>query len=109
MFAQNAHKETMKEESKIVNKHTIELLRVVDNAYTPDELRSQDGKEYPLRLNLEGPVIGKAVMRYDEATMTLNAEFEVSDPKIVKYLNQNASSVYGYSAPEIKKESNNGS
>lgn len=67
--------------------------------FTDEALKEQDGKKIPLRLEIGGPVIGEATLRYDSDTGELKTEMRIDDPKIAAFLGQDASAIV------FKKES----
>lgn len=54
--------------------------------FTEEALKAQDGKKVPLTLEIGGPVIGEATLRYNPGTGDLQAQFQVDDPKIAESL-----------------------
>jgi hypothetical protein len=54
--------------------------------FTKEVLKAQDGKEVPLTLETGGPVIGKATLHYHEESGELRADFEITDPKVKEFL-----------------------
>lgn len=73
-----------------MDKHTV---------FTEEAFKSQDGKKVPLTLELGGPVIGEATMKYNPETGDLEAQMRVDDPNVQEFLGQDVSSV------SYKKES----
>lgn len=63
--------------------------------FTAEVLEAQDGKEMPLTLEPGGPVIGRAVMKYDPETQTLNADLTVESPELREILEAPASDHFG--------------
>lgn len=59
--------------------------------FTEEALKAQDGKKVPLTLEIGGPVIGEAIMKYDPETGNLMGEFRVDDPDIAKQLESHLS------------------
>lgn len=62
------------------------LIQRVDDQFTEEALRENDGKVVPLRLENSGPIIGEATLRYVEDERALKADFRVEDPKIAELL-----------------------
>lgn len=54
--------------------------------YSPEVLKEQDGRVVPLRLGVDGPVIGEAKLKYVPGTGHLEARFAVNDPKVAEML-----------------------
>lgn len=86
------------------------LVQEVDNVFTEEALRENDGKTVPIRLEFGGPVIGKATLKYDPGEKALKADFEVTDPVMQEFLKGPMPSVSfepsGASAPlETSEES----
>jgi hypothetical protein len=72
--------------------------------YTEEALKAQDGKTVPLALENGGPVIGKAVMKYDADKKELVAEVTVNDdvgPGVRAFLNNDPS----FRVAKVNKES----
>lgn len=57
--------------------------------FTEEALRAQDGAKVPLRLEINGPVIGEATMHYDAEEQALKAIFRVDDPEVADALLRN--------------------
>lgn len=70
-----------------------------DEQFTEEALKAQDGKKVPLTLEIGGPVIGEATMRYMPEWGTLVADMRIDDPKIAEMLYKDPSAVV------FKKES----
>lgn len=70
-----------------------------DDRFTEEALKSQDGKVVPLKAYPGGPVIGEAVMKYDEDEGALKANLRIKDPKMAELIANGADVLL------IKKES----
>lgn len=55
-----------------------------DLHFTREALEAQDGKTVPLTAYPGGPVIGKAILKFDQASGNLGVEAQVTDPKILE-------------------------
>jgi hypothetical protein len=55
-----------------------------DTVFTEEALKAQDGKKVPLRLEIGGPIIGEATLRYDSGRKILLTEFSIEDPKMTE-------------------------
>jgi hypothetical protein len=64
------------------------VVQHVNEQFTEQALRQNDGKEVPLRLENNGPIIGKATLRFDSERNVLMADFVVEDPKLAELLKQ---------------------
>lgn len=64
---------------------TGEVQRV-DEVFTEEALKANDGKKVPLTLEPGGPVIGEATLHYDPEKKGLIGEFQIDDPKMVEFL-----------------------
>jgi len=53
--------------------------------FTEGALKSQDGKKVPLTLEIGGPVIGEATLKYVPG-VGLTAEFQVDDANVTEFL-----------------------
>lgn len=62
------------------------IVQPVDDVFTEEALRDQDGNVVPLRLEIGGPVIGTATMKYDDEEKILKANFKIDDPKVAEQL-----------------------
>lgn len=56
------------------------------NVFTEEALAANDGKIVPLTLEIGGPVVGQATMKYDPEEKALKANFQVDDPKVAEFL-----------------------
>jgi hypothetical protein len=56
------------------------------NVFTEEALAAHDGETVPLTLELGGPIIGKAVLKYVPGEKVLKAEYSVSDPNLAEFL-----------------------
>lgn len=65
------------------------------NVFTEEALAAQDGKTVPLTLEVGGPVIGQATMKYDRGEQALKASFQVDDPKIAELLKGDPPNIFG--------------
>lgn len=61
--------------------------------FTEEALRSQDGKKVPLTMELGGPVIGEATLRYDPDLGALVADMKIENPNVSKFLPEQTSAV----------------
>lgn len=61
--------------------------------FTEEALKAQDGKKVPLTMEIGGPVIGEATMKYDPETGNLMAEFQVDDPKAAELFSGDSSAI----------------
>jgi hypothetical protein len=66
------------------NEHTV---------FTEEALKAQDGKKVPLTLEIGGPVIGEATMKYEPETGNLMAHFRVDDPNVAEFFNGDTPSI----------------
>jgi hypothetical protein len=62
------------------------IVHRVDDQFTEEALRENDGKVVPLTLEIGGPVVGQATLRYVEDERALVADFQVEDPKVAELL-----------------------
>lgn len=62
------------------------IVRKVDEFFTEEALRENDGKTVPLRREFGGPIIGEATLEYDENSKALKAAFRIDDPKVKEFL-----------------------
>jgi hypothetical protein len=69
------------------------VVQPVTEVFTEEALRSQDGKEVPLRWKNGGPVIGKATLKFEDGE-GLVAEFTIDDPVAAGFLKESASKRY---------------
>lgn len=53
--------------------------------FTEEAMKSQDGKKIPLTLEIGGPVIGEATLKY-VPEVGLIAEFSVDDANVTEFL-----------------------
>lgn len=63
------------------------------NVFSEELLKAQHGKKVPLTLEIGGPVIGEATIKYDPETGNLMGRFRVDDPTVSEYLQQDTESV----------------
>jgi hypothetical protein len=70
------------------------VVQPVTEVFTEEALRSQDGKEVPLRYESGGPIIGKAKLSFDSDAKALMAEFTVDDPFVAGFLKGSAPKRY---------------
>lgn len=54
--------------------------------FTEAALRSQDGKEVPLKDKPGGNVIGTAILKYDPEQKALVADLQIEDPELAELL-----------------------
>lgn len=52
------------------------VVQRVDDVFTEEALKQNDGKVAPLTAKPGGPVIGKATLKYDEEEKALRADFQ---------------------------------
>jgi hypothetical protein len=71
--------------------------------FTEEALKAQDGKKVPLTLEIGGPVIGEATLRYDSSSGSLMADMTIENPSFAEFLSKGD---FGESAI-FKKESPN--
>lgn len=64
------------------------------NLFTKEALAAQDGKTVPLTLEIGGPVVGEATLKYVPANETLVAEFQVDDPKLAETLKKHPPHIF---------------
>jgi hypothetical protein len=76
------------------NSPFAKVVQPVDEVFTEEALRSQDGKEVPLRYESGGPIIGKAKLSFDSDAKALMAEFTVDDPLVAGFLKGSAPKHY---------------
>ena len=50
--------------------------------FTEEALQRMDGMEVPLTLEIGGPQVGVAVMKYNPETKSLDADLRVDDPEV---------------------------
>jgi hypothetical protein len=62
------------------------IIRRVDEVWTEEALKANDGMVVPLKDKPGGTVIGEATLRYDEGEKALKAEFNITDPKMADFL-----------------------
>jgi hypothetical protein len=65
------------------------IVQKVDDVFTEEALRANDGKTVPLTREFGGPVIGEATLKYDEDEKALKADFnidEITVPGLVEFL-----------------------
>jgi hypothetical protein len=63
--------------------------------FTEAALAAQDGKKVSLTLELGGPVVGEATLKYVPGDKALLAEFQVDDPKLAEQLKKNPPNIFG--------------
>jgi hypothetical protein len=63
--------------------------------FTEAALAAQDGKTVPLTLEIGGPVVGEATLRYDPEEKALKADFQVDDPKVAKFFVKDPPNIFG--------------
>lgn len=64
------------------------IIAKVNEVFTEQALKSQDGKKVPLTLEFGGPVVGEATLRYDSDEKVLRADLVVDDPKVEDFLSK---------------------
>lgn len=64
------------------------IVQPASEEFTPEALRSQDGKKVPLTSEQGGSVIGEATLKYNEGTGDLEATLRIDDPKVAEFLKQ---------------------
>lgn len=69
------------------------------NVFTEEALKAQQGKKVPVTLEIGGPVIGEATLKYDSEAGALLASMKITDPKVAGFL------VGGEPSVIFKKES----
>lgn len=74
-----------------------EIVQRVDEVFTEEALKEQDGKVVPLRLGTGGPIIGEATMKYDSEKKALTTNLRVDDPKLAELISR------GFTPPIVKK------
>lgn len=57
-----------------------------DTHFTEETLKAQDGKSIPVTAYTGGPVVGKATMKYNSETKTLDAELHIDNPELAEQL-----------------------
>lgn len=62
------------------------VIQSVDEQFTEEALKQNDGKKVPLRSNPGGPIIGEATLSYNSETKALMADFQVDDPEMAALL-----------------------
>lgn len=62
------------------------VVHRVDEQFTEEALKAQDGVQVPLTSEPGGPVIGEATLRWDPGEHALKADFYVTDPKMAEFL-----------------------
>ena len=62
------------------------IVQPADDVFTEEALKAQHGNVVPLRLEIGGPVIGTATMKYDDEEKILKADFKIDDPKVAEQL-----------------------
>lgn len=65
------------------------------NVFTEEALAEHDGEVVPLTLEIGGPIIGEATLKYDPEEKALKANFQVDDPKVAEFLKNNPPSIFG--------------
>lgn len=64
------------------------------NVFTKEALAAQDGKVIPLTLEIGGPVVGEATLKYDPGAKALLADFRVDDPRMAEILKRSPPHVF---------------
>ncbi len=64
-------------------------MQKVDQVFTEEALKANDGKVVPLKDKPGGRVIGQATLKYDAGEKALKADFEVDDPKVAEAFREN--------------------
>lgn len=62
------------------------VMQRVDDQFTEEALKENDGKVVPLRREPGGPIIGEATLKYDPDGKALTANFRVDDPEVLASL-----------------------
>lgn len=70
------------------------VIQRVDDQFTEEALKANDGKVVPLRREPGGPIIGEATLKYDEEDKALKASFRVDDPKMAELLRGFSPSIF---------------
>lgn len=65
----------------------------MDEQFTEEALKTQDGKKVPLTLEIGGSVISEATLRYTPGTGELVADMKVYDVHVAKFLTEEASAI----------------
>lgn len=65
------------------------------NVFTEEALAAQDGKVVPLTLEIGGPVIGEATLKYDSDERALKTIFRVDDPNLAELLKGTPPNIFG--------------
>lgn len=63
--------------------------------FTEAALESCDGRVVPLRLELNGPIIGEATLSYDSDEKALKARFRVDDPDVAESIRDDPPNIFG--------------
>lgn len=58
----------------------------VNEVFTEEALKANDGKKCPLTSSPGGPVIGEVTMHYDPHTKSLMGDLQVDDENVAKFL-----------------------
>lgn len=69
------------------------VVQKVNEVFTEEALKANDGNVVPLTSEPGGPIIGEATLKYDPEAKALMARFRIDDPKVAEFLNQSASSI----------------
>lgn len=70
------------------------IVQRVDEVFTEEALRDQDGKTVPLRQEPGGPIIGEATMKYVPEEKVLMADLRIDDPKVAEFLKWDPSFIF---------------
>lgn len=62
------------------------VVQRVNEQFTEEALKAQHGKKVPLTLEIGGPVVGEATLKYDPEGQVLMADMQVDDPGVVEFL-----------------------
>lgn len=85
-----------KEEELTVGDGEIEgVVQRVDETFTAEALKQNDGKVVPLRSRPGGPIIGNATLHWHENDQALKAAFSSEDPVIADALKGTLPNIFG--------------
>lgn len=62
----------------------------MDEQFSKEVLKAQDGKKIPLKLESGGPTIGEVTLRYDPE-IGLTADMQIDDLQVAEFLTQDPS------------------
>jgi hypothetical protein len=65
------------------------------NLFTAEALAEHDGEVVPLTLEIGGPVVGQATLKYVSDDQALKARLQVADPKVAELLKGCPPNIFG--------------